>query len=184
MDDLKKLRQKVVEIEKLLNEKGSTLADFKKRQDEIVRQLAEKKFELEICEEEKVNLIKQVPTGEASEKAVFLKSGEIERLQREIKDLEGLLAGFPAAGDGLQREITALGKGLQGAVHDFWYQVCAIEKGKASANNSLLRAWAAFNLSGGGGSFGQFLSLHFNSYFTADLAKITNELRREYLEGR
>lgn len=181
MEDLKVLRQKVVETEKLLNEKRASLADFKKRQDEIVRQLGDKNFEFETSEMEKVNLMKQVPTGEASEKAVFSKSAEIERLQREIKDLEGLLAGFPVAKDSLTREVTQLEKNLQGAGHGFWFAVSKEEQKKVEGNKQLLRCWAAMCLGGVSQSFGDFLRHNFGSYQTSEFSRISDEIKKEYL---
>jgi chromosome segregation ATPase len=180
MENLGVLREKMVTTGRALEEKRVLLAGLTNRQDGIVKQLAEGKFFLETAMMEHQALLKRVPLNEVPQEDLFAKAKEIEELKLKIGELEALNSSFPAVRDNLQREITQLEKNLQGSIHDFWYQVCAIEK-QASANNSLLRAWAAFNLSGGGGSFGQFLSLHFNSYFTADLARITNELRREYL---
>ncbi|MBS3919093.1 MAG: hypothetical protein KG012_09400 [Deltaproteobacteria bacterium] len=166
-----------------MDEKRLSLSSLKGRQDKMIADLADKKFQLETAMMEHQRLQGEVSLGQAPEKDLFRVAKEIEELKLQIQELELLNSSFPKARDSLETEIRKAENICQGLTHDFWYHIMELEKEKAKGNTALLRAWAAFNLSGGGASFGQFLSKHFNSYFVEDVEKISKELEAEYLKG-
>lgn len=181
-EDLKQLRQGLIAFEKVLEEKKIIVAGFPKRQSAIVTQVADKRFELENCQRDRGDLVARVATGDASEMAVFEKTSEIGRVEREIEDLEGLLAGFPAARERLQKELKKCEQQVETCRRVFWENVIPLEKVKfpQSSRDIMLRCWSCHVLSGGPLSFAEWIKLHFGGYVSADFQVMKAAVEKEY----
>jgi hypothetical protein len=181
--NLKELKKHLSDCQASLDQKQSIYQRFQTRQDTAIRSLQEKHFTLERLEKDRDDLLEKVTSGARKEEDLFRIGKDIEILRLEIRDLEDLLLAFPKTKDSLEVEIRKLQKEVEGAYHNFWFQIMIEEKRKAAGNEPFLRSWAALTLSGVSISFGQFLAIHFANYGIADLQKIQGDLRREYEGG-
>jgi hypothetical protein len=187
-ESLKQLKQDVLDSKRVLEEKKVMLAGFPGRENKLMTELADKRFELENQKREWANLVNEVTMGDAVEDAVFKKTEQIKQVESEIQDLETLLSGFPKARETQQREVRILEEKVQTATRIFWEGVLPGEKKKLftpETQKVLLRLWAVHVLSGGPLGFGPWLDLHFRGYDSAVFQCAKTELEAEYnMSGR
>ena len=182
-EELKKLRDKMYEIQKAHDSKSVFYFDLETRAGKAQIEANVIVSNIGKVERDRVRILEEVVTNKATEKEVLAKSQEIAALQMGLRDKMDLIATLKKTSVEGRPHLEKLRASAMGASHSFWYRVFEIEKAKLEAekDNPFCRAYAAMLLSGVGVDFGTFVIQHFQGKFNLDISETTKRLEREFL---
>jgi hypothetical protein len=130
--------------------------------------------------------LRQIGRGEKEESELTSIRGQMDVLKVEIQNLQDLLDTLKRTEADSVAKVGKLADKVRGATHSFWFAISKHESEKINEPDAgpILRAYAAWTLSGLPENFGQFLLERFNNMELSDLRKIQDSLKKEYLETK